>query len=133
MAGLLDDRYAAERRRAIDSQRAAPDMPPPGDPWRYHPEPRGENGPFPTLDPNRPQPERISHWESDTSYLCVVDEQGNTFSATPSDVVGWSPIVPGLGFPVSGTRHADMVGSGASILSAAVEASTPHAKPCDGS
>ena len=63
--------------------------------------PRGKNGHFPTLDPNRPQPERISHWESDTSYLCVVDEGGNTFSATPSDVVGWAPIVPGLGFPVS--------------------------------
>ena len=57
---------------------------------------------LPTLDPDRPQPERISHWESDTSYLCTVDEQGNAFSATPSDVVGWSPVVPGLGFPVSG-------------------------------
>ena len=102
MAGLLDERYAAERRGAIDPQRAASDMPLPGDPWRYHPEPRGENGPYPTLDPNRPQPERISHWESDTSYLCVVDEDGNAFSATPSDVVGWSPVVPGLGFPVSG-------------------------------
>ena len=102
MAGLLDERYAAERRGAIDPQRATPDMPLPGDPWRFHPEPRRENGPYPTLDPNRVQPERISHWESDTSYLCVVDEQGNAFSATPSDVVGWSPIVPGLGFPVSG-------------------------------
>ncbi len=102
MAGLLDERYAAERRGAIDPLRAARDMPPAGDPWPFHPEPRGKNGPFPTLDPDRPQPERISHWESDTSYLCTVDEQGNAFSATPSDVVGWSPVVPGLGFPVSG-------------------------------
>ena len=75
LAGLLDERYAAERRDAIDPQRAARDMPPAGDPWRFHPEPRGKNGPFPTLDPDRPQPERISHWESDTSYLCTVDEQ----------------------------------------------------------
>ena len=29
MAGLLDERYAAERRGAIDPQRAAPDMPSP--------------------------------------------------------------------------------------------------------
>ena len=102
MAGLLDERFAAERRSAIDPGRAARDMPPPGDPWRFHPEPRAENGPFPVLDPDRPQPERKSHWESDTSYLCVVDGQGNAFSATPSDAVGWSPVVPGLGFPVSG-------------------------------
>ncbi len=101
MAGLLGEKYAAERRATIDPQHAAPDMPLPGNPWQFHPEPRRENGPFPTMDPNRPQPERISQWESDTSYLCVVDEQGNAFSATPSDVIGWSPVVPGLGFPIS--------------------------------
>ena len=102
LAGLLDERYAAGRRNAIDPDRAAADMPPAGDPWPFHSEPRGKNGPFPTLDPDRPQPERLSHWESDTSYLGVVDEQGNAFSSTPSDVVGWTPVVPGLGFPVSG-------------------------------
>ena len=102
LAGLLDERYAAGRRNAIDPDRAAADMPPAGEPWPFHPEPRGQNGPFPTQDPDRPQPERLSHWESDTSYLCVVDEQGNAFSSTPSDVVGWTPVVPGLGFPVSG-------------------------------
>ena len=102
LAGLLDERYAAGRRDAIDPDCAAADMPPAGDPWPFHPEPRGQNGPFPTLDPDRPQPVRLSHWESDTSYLCVVDEQGNAFSSTPSDVVGWTPVVPGLGFPISG-------------------------------
>ncbi len=102
LAGLLDERYAAGRRNAIDPDRAAADMPPPGNPWPFHPESRGHNCPFPAMDPDRPQPERLSHWESDTSYLCVVDEQGNAFSSTPSDVVGWTPIVPGLGFPISG-------------------------------
>ena len=34
MAGLLDDRYAAERRSAIDPNHAAPDMPVPGNPSR---------------------------------------------------------------------------------------------------
>ena len=102
LAGLLDERYAAGRRNAIDPQHAAADMPTAGDPWPFHPEPRGETGSFPTMDPDRPQPKRLSHWESDTSYLCVVDEQGNAFSSTPSDVVGWTPVVPGLGFPVSG-------------------------------
>ena len=101
MLGLLHEGYCAERRGEIDPDRAAPLMPPPGDPWPFHAEPRRANGPFPTLDPDRPQPLRLSYWESDTSYLCVVDEEGNAFSATPSDVVGWSPIVPGLGFPIS--------------------------------
>lgn len=101
MAGLLNERYAAGRRAAIDRQRAAPDMPPPGDPWPFHPESRHQNGSPPRLEPNRPQADRIPHWESDTSYLCVVDEAGNAFSATPSDGVGGSPVVPGLGFPIS--------------------------------
>ena len=36
--------------------------------------------------------------DPDTSYLCVVDRWGNTFSATPSDEASRSPIIPGLGF-----------------------------------
>ena len=39
--------------------------------------------------------------DPDTSYLCVVDEAGNAFSATPSDGVTSTPIVPELGFTVS--------------------------------
>lgn len=101
MAGLMDERYASERRNAIDPQRAAPDMPLPGDPWPYHPEPHSTNGSFPTLIPSRPQSDRTPIWESDTSYLCVVDAAGNAFSATPSDPIGWAPVVPGLGFPIS--------------------------------
>ena len=101
MAGLLNHEYAAERRAAIDPKHAAPDMPPPGNPWRYHPEPRRENGRFPCVEPNRPQPTRVSEWETDTSYLCVVDEEGNAFSATPSDGIGSTPIVPGIGLPIS--------------------------------
>lgn len=101
MAGLLDGGYAAERRAAIDPRQATPDMPSPGNPWPFHPEPRRKNGPSPTLDPNCSQLEYTSEWETDTSYLCVVDEAGNAFSATPSDGVGGTPIIPGLGFPIS--------------------------------
>ena len=39
--------------------------------------------------------------EADTSYICTVDRWGNAFSATPSDGIGGSPVVPGLGFVVS--------------------------------
>ena len=40
--------------------------------------------------------------ELDTSYVCVVDRAGNAFSATPSDGSASGPVVPGLGFVVSG-------------------------------
>ena len=72
-------------------------MPEPGDPWRYPGGWAGAGGgryraPVPFDAPVEP----------DTSYLCVVDEWGNAFSATPSDGGGASPIIPGLGFIVSG-------------------------------
>ena len=40
--------------------------------------------------------------QPDTSYVCVVDDEGNAFSATPSDGIGSTPIVPGLGLVCSG-------------------------------
>ena len=39
----------------------------------------------------------------DTSYVCVVDGEGNAFSATPSDSMRHAPIVPGTGI-VPSTR-----------------------------
>src|SRR5262249_40518159 len=39
--------------------------------------------------------------QSDTTYLCVADREGNVFSATPSDTLDEGPIVPGLGILVS--------------------------------
>ncbi len=40
--------------------------------------------------------------QPDTSYVCVIDEEGNAFSATPSDGISGTPIVPGLGLICSG-------------------------------
>ncbi len=92
--GLLSPDYAAAWRARIDLGRAAPGMPEAGDPWAF------QNG-SPTV-PDRPAP-APGHgpFEPDTSYLCVVDAQGNAFSATPSDGARESPVVPGLGFIVS--------------------------------
>ena len=42
---------------------------------------------------------------ADTSYTCVVDKWGNAFSATPSDPVSESPVVPGLGLVMSGRGY----------------------------
>ena len=35
--------------------------------------------------------------EGGTSYVCVVDRWGNSFSATPSDGASTSPVIPGTG------------------------------------
>lgn len=84
---LVSKEYARERSRMLDRERALPEMPPPGDP-------RGIR-----LDASR-QPVPAAAWEQpelDTSYVCVVDKDGNIFSATPSDGSYNAPVVPGLG------------------------------------
>ncbi|OLF12108.1 hypothetical protein BLA60_08805 [Actinophytocola xinjiangensis] len=93
--GLLSPEYAATRRAGIDLGAASPGMPAPGDAWAFNgtPEPEPSQWRFPTPAGGPSQP--------DTSYLCVVDSAGNAFSATPSDGVTGTPIVPGLGFIIS--------------------------------
>jgi len=88
MDGLLAPAYAAERRRLI-GDRACPDMPPPGCPTGA-----------PVSVSRSPEPATAGggDLDGDTSYVCVVDRQGNAFSATPSDVSWESPVIPGLGF-----------------------------------
>ena len=101
MTGLLSRSFAAERVRKIDPTQAHASTPMAGDPWPYNhgplsPADRSRSGvETDNLPIGRDQPER------DTSYVCVVDRWGNSFSATPSDGYGSAPVVPGLGFPVS--------------------------------
>ena len=94
MEGLLSKDYAAERRRAIDMARAWPEMPPAGDPWSHQGE-EGKRGAV--MAPSS----RPGGTEPDTSYTCAVDRWGNAFSATPSDTIGSTPMVPGLGMIIS--------------------------------
>lgn len=97
MEGLLADAYGRDRARAINMSEAAPDMPDPGAPFSFQSEPRsGQNG-----RPVVPERAYAKTWERDTSYVCVVDGEGNAFSATPSDPIDWSPVIPGLGFSIS--------------------------------
>jgi gamma-glutamyltranspeptidase/glutathione hydrolase len=96
---LLDPSYLALRRGLIDARAAWPEMPPPGDPRRgiarmdAVPAPGGES---PRLDPHDTVGAG-SLSARDTSYVCVVDREGNAFSATPSDVACESPVIPGTG------------------------------------
>ena len=85
---LLGEAHLAARLAGIDAARAHPGMPEPllG---------RGTELPPPS---KRPMPAI----EPDTSYVAVVDAEGNAFSATPSDGTYNGPIIPGLGIIASG-------------------------------
>jgi gamma-glutamyltranspeptidase/glutathione hydrolase len=92
IAELTSRRHATTRRALIDPRRAWPAMPPPGElPGRRRAAPRRSDG-------HAPAGERSA---SDTSYVCVIDAEGNGFSATPSDVSYDTPIIPGTGLAVS--------------------------------
>lgn len=84
---LLDKEYAAMRRAMIDERKAFGQMPNAG-----------------AIDGYITYTSQTAAIElqADTSYVCVIDEDGNAFSATPSDGVGATPIVPGLGLVCSG-------------------------------
>jgi gamma-glutamyltranspeptidase/glutathione hydrolase len=91
--GLMSDDYAKWRRSLISIEKAWAGMPPAGDPRtlteienRWMPEPQSDEAPGP----------------GDTSYLCVIDEDGNAFSCTPSDGSDKTPIIPGVGILCSG-------------------------------
>jgi gamma-glutamyltranspeptidase/glutathione hydrolase len=68
--------------KRIDPRRAMPDMP----------SPNGVNEPF-----HYPATDGLPERDPDTSYLCAVDQWGNAFSATPSDGMWRTPVVPGTG------------------------------------
>jgi gamma-glutamyltranspeptidase/glutathione hydrolase len=68
---LLSPDYAAARRALIRPDRVGGETSPPAE--GVPPAPR------------------------DTSYICVVDKDGNAFSATPSDVSYDTPVIPGTG------------------------------------
>jgi gamma-glutamyltranspeptidase/glutathione hydrolase len=94
--GLLSKAYAAERRASIDLASATPGMPNPGRAWEYSAD--AEKEPTRWRHPDA----SAGRIEPDTSYIAVVDSQGNAFSATPSDGLTGTPVVPGLGFIMSG-------------------------------
>jgi gamma-glutamyltranspeptidase/glutathione hydrolase len=93
IAGLMSEKYAAWRRSLISAEKAWAGMPPAGDPRalseidnRWMPEPQSAEAPGP----------------GDTSYVCVIDKDGNAFSCTPSDGSDKTPIIPGVGILCSG-------------------------------
>ena len=86
MAALLDEAYAEQRRQCIDEFKAAPGMPAAGEVGSALPRQKS---------PPATRGEPVS--EPDTSYVCVIDRDGNAFSATPSDGSSATPVIPGTG------------------------------------
>ncbi len=79
---LLSAEHAAARAAAIDRQRAAEGLP----------------GPlFGVQQPLPPASRAEIMTGTGTSYVCVVDQWGNAFSATPSDASTTAPVIPGTG------------------------------------
>ncbi|MFK7963418.1 MAG: gamma-glutamyltransferase family protein [Burkholderiaceae bacterium] len=90
VADMLAADYLAARRSLIRPDLAWPDLPPPGDPCARQA----------TLsDTTSTQASRVENPSSalDTSYLCVIDGEGNVFSATPSDTASTGEVIPGTG------------------------------------
>src|SRR5438445_3795226 len=96
--GLLSKAYAAGGRQLI-KDRAWPQRPPAGDPDRLDSVRRPEAA-LPLAGGSDPIPGQETD-ALDTSYVAVVDEAGNGFSATPSDPNVDSPVVAGVGCVVS--------------------------------
>jgi gamma-glutamyltranspeptidase/glutathione hydrolase len=91
---LLSRAYADARRALIREDRAWPSMPPAGDPEALAAVRNGLAAAGTMGAAGRPG-------TLDTSYVAVVDADGNAFSATPSDPNVDSPVVPGVGCVVS--------------------------------
>jgi len=90
---LLSSSYTQQRRGLIDMAKAFPEMPAAG----------SRSGDDLEASTSAGGPPHVGgEPEYDTSYTCVVDRWGNAFSATPSDALFHTPVVPGLGIIMSG-------------------------------
>ena len=97
--GLLSKEYAATRAKLIDPERAAPELPPPGDPWRYS---AGGGAPPRVSVPagGSEAPDVAKH--EGTTHIAVLDSEGNMVCATPSGgSFGKSVFFPELGCALS--------------------------------
>ena len=118
---LLSPRYAAARRGLIDGNRAHPGMPPAGQDLLL------DVGGNPTNAPSF-EVGSASANTPDTTYVCVVDGQGNVFSATPSDGCLNGPVTPGTGLGISTRGSQSWVLEG--HASAVAPGKRPRLTPC---
>ena len=93
VAGMLSAEYAATQRARIDTAKAFGALPAPGRP------PGTSRVAFVPLLSSYPT--AVPGTALDTIYCCVVDADGNAYSATLSDNARDTPVIPSLGGTVS--------------------------------
>ena len=98
MAELLSEHNTNQRKGLIRPDQAWIEMPPPS---RMDATGEPPNGSSLGLGNSSGEPGNPKRPGWDTSYVCVIDRDGNAFSATPSDVSYDTPIIPGTGLAVS--------------------------------
>ncbi len=126
--GLLDQAYLAERCREIDPDKACPEMPKPGAPLGATVEVENARQGFSSAQKNSDGDPHDTGWRdpealrdpasADTSYVAVIDRDGNMFSATPSDTSADTAVIPGTGLSPS-SRGSQSRGYSSSINSLA--------------
>ena len=89
---LLSEASLAGRREMIRPGEAWPGLPPAGAAGGVTP---------PPWEPDPSSLPAPAEADLETSYFCVMDRHGNIFSATPSDGLTKTPIVPGTGLCAS--------------------------------
>lgn len=106
--GLLSEEYAAERRKDMTPDSNFPDTPEPGNPRAFSNGSESDDGDdeggsatessesVETASTNSTHSSEGHSQHPDTSYLAVVDADGNSVSMTPSDFP-MTPMVPGTG------------------------------------
>lgn len=99
MDGLLSKDYAKERASLIDRDKAHPELPPAGDPWRYS----GVAGaPRAAYSAEAASSDGGSGDDGGTTHVSVIDRDGNMVCATPSGgSFGKSVFFPELGCALS--------------------------------
>lgn len=99
LRGLLSKAYAAERAALIRLDKAYPELPPAGDPWRYE---DGTAAPAATTPVGTAAAGPREGAQEGTTHLAVIDRDGNMVCVTPSGgVFRKSAFVPELGCTLS--------------------------------
>ena len=81
--GLLSKEYGAERAKLIQHDRACPELPEPGDPWRYSDGVRTHVAATPVMAGAAGEAGG-DNGEGGTTHFAVIDRDGNMVCATPS-------------------------------------------------
>jgi len=106
---LTSKEYGRRQAERISMDRTGIGMPGPGNPWAliHH----GLDRSVSAVDIT-PFEVREGNPQLDTSYVAAVDGAGNLFSATPSDPIFATPMIPGLGLSCSGRGSQSRVTAG---------------------